>query len=321
MKISRSATTIGVACAAMASTAFTLNDVGIKFLSGDYPLHQIVFIRTLMALALTVGIIIPLEGGFHLLKTNHLKMHLFRGLSVVIANMVFFMGLAALPLSEATAIFFVSPLVITAFSVLFLAEKVGLRRWIAVFAGLVGALIIIRPGTDAFQAAAILPAIAAVAYASLHMMTRKIGRFEKASTMAFYTHLTFLIVSSFVGLVAGDGAFASTVHPSIDFLTRAWVMPSQRDLWVMLGVGVASGTGGYFITQAYRVCEAALIAPFEYLALVLAIIWGITIFGEIPDIWAWTGISLILGSGLFILWRESVLKKRVASERPMPRNR
>ena len=175
MNLTISATTIGVACAAVASTAFTLNDVGIKFLSGDYPLHQIVFIRTLMALALTVGIIIPLEGGFQLLKTKHLKMHMLRGLSVVIANMVFLMGLAALPLSEATAIFFVSPLVITAFSVLFLAEKVGPRRWVAVFAGLIGALVIIRPRTDAFQVAVILPAIAAVAYATLHMMTRKMG--------------------------------------------------------------------------------------------------------------------------------------------------
>ena len=321
MQLTRSATTIGVTCAALASTAFTLNDVGIKFLSGDYPLHQIVFVRTLVALSLTVGLIIPLEGGFSLLKTQHLKMHLLRGLSVVIANMVFFMGLAALPLSEATAIFFVSPLVITAFSVLFLAEKVGLRRWMAVFAGLIGALVIIRPGTDAFQIAAILPAIAAVAYASLHMMTRKIGRFDKASTMAFYTHMTFLVVSACVGLIAGDGAYATAIHPSIEFLTRPWVMPSERDLWVMLGVGLASGTGGYFITQAYRVCEAALIAPFEYLALVLAIFWGITIFAEVPDFWAWTGILLILGSGLFVLWRESVLKKRLALERPMPRNR
>ena len=90
MQLTRSATTIGVTCAALASTAFTLNDVGIKFLSGDYPLHQIVFVRTLVALTLTVGLIIPLEGGFTLLKTKHIKMHLLRGLSVVIANMVFF---------------------------------------------------------------------------------------------------------------------------------------------------------------------------------------------------------------------------------------
>ncbi|MEP1210046.1 MAG: DMT family transporter [Rhizobiaceae bacterium] len=308
----RSVATIGIACAMVASTAFTLNDVGIKFLSGDYPLHQIVFFRTLVALALTLGVIIPLEGGFQLVKTRHLKMHLFRGLSVVCANMVFFMGLAALPLSEATAIFFISPLVITAFSVIFLAERVGLRRWIAVIAGLVGALVIIRPGTEAFQLAALLPALAAVAYATLHMLTRKIGRLEKASTMALYTHLTFLLVSSCVGLVAGDGTYATSIHPSIDFLTRPWVMPPTRDIWIMAGIGMASGTGGYFITQAYRTCEAALIAPFEYLALVLAIFWGVIIFSEWPDTWAWTGISMILGAGLFVIWREAVLKKRLA---------
>lgn len=321
MTQTRSAATIGITCAMIASTAFTLNDVGIKFLSGDYALHQIVFARTIIALTLTLGIIIPLEGGFHLVKTRHIKMHVLRGLSVVCANMVFFMGLAALPLSEATAIFFISPLVITAFSVLFLSEKVGPRRWVAVTAGLAGALVIMRPGTEAFQLAALFPAMAAVAYATLHMLTRKIGRVEKASTMALYTHLTFLIVSSAIGLAAGDGSYATSIHPSIDFLTRPWVMPPTRDIWVMVGIGIASGTGGYFITQAYRSCEAALIAPFEYLALVLAIIWGVMFFSEWPDGFAWTGISMILGAGLFVIWREAVLKKRLASERPMPRNR
>ncbi len=321
MKQTRSAATIGITCAMIASVAFTSNDVGIKFLSGDYALHQIVFARTLIALALTLGVMIPLEGGFHLVKTKHIKMHVLRGLSVVCANMVFFMGLAALPLSEATAIFFISPLVITAFSVIFLAERVGLRRWMAVIAGLAGALVIMRPGTDAFQLAALFPAMAAVAYATLHMLTRKIGRIEKASTMALYTHLTFLLVSSCIGLVAGDGSFATGIHPSIDFLTRAWVMPPVRDIWIMVGIGVASGTGGYFITQAYRSCEAALIAPFEYLALVLAVFWGVAIFGEWPDLWSWTGILMILGAGLFVIWRETALNMRLASERPMPRNR
>ncbi|MGI9366344.1 MAG: DMT family transporter, partial [Rhizobiaceae bacterium] len=230
-------------------------------------------------------------------------------------------GLAALPLSEATAIFFISPLVITLFSVIFLQEQVRIQRWIAVVAGLVGAAIIMRPGTDAFQIAAILPALAAVAYATLHMLTRYMGRIEKASTMAFYTHVVFLVVSLTIGLVAGDGRFATSSHPSIEFLTRQWVMPPMQDLLVMGTVGLASAAGGYAITQAYRLCEAALIAPFEYFALVLALLWGITIFGEWPDIWAWTGISMILVSGLFVLWRERVLKKRLASERPMPRHR
>ncbi|MFD0915472.1 DMT family transporter [Pseudahrensia aquimaris] len=314
-------TTLGILCAMGASVAFTLNDVGIKFLAGDYALHQIVFFRTLSALTITMAIIIPLEGGFHLLKTKHPMLHIARGLAVVASNMVFFMGLAALPLAEATAIFFVSPLVITLFSVIFLKEKVGPYRWLAVVIGLVGAIVIMRPGTAAFQIAAIFPVLAAFGYATLHMLTRKLGATEKASTLAFYVQLIFLVVSGSIGIIAGDGKFASDIHPSVSFLSRAWVMPDQRDLMIMLAVGLCSASGGYLISQAYRLCAAATIAPFEYLALVLAIVWGIVFFVEWPDFVAWTGIALILSAGLCVLWRENVLKKRIASERPMPRVR
>lgn len=321
MTMFRSTATLGIFCATLASLAFTLNDVGVKLLSGDYALHQIILFRSVVALLLTLGLIIPLEGGLHLLKTQQIRLHLLRGLSVVFANMVFFMGLAALPLSEATAIFFVSPLVITIFSVIFLRERAGLFRWLAVLFGLAGVLVIMRPGTSAFQIAALLPVMAAIAYATLHMLTRTIGRTEKASTMAFYTHVVFVLVSAGIGAIAGGGALSTEVHPSLAFLSRPWVVPPVQDLWVMAAIGLSSAAGGYFISQAYRLCEAALIAPFEYLALILAVIWGITIFGEWPDMTAWLGIIMILGAGLTVIWRESVLQKRLALERPMPRYR
>lgn len=301
--------TIGVVCAVAASTAFTLNDVGIKFLSGDYALHQIVFFRSVIALVLTLAILVPLEGGIRILKTRQLSLHMYRGLAVVIANMSFFMGLAAMPLADATAVFFISPLVVTAFSVIFLSEKVGAWRWAAVFIGLLGAMVIMRPGTSAFQPAALFPVLAAFGYASLHMFTRKIGQTEKASTISFYTMLVFVVVSGLIGLIAGDGRFAGSTHPSIAFLTRAWILPSQGDAMVMIGIGVASTAGGYLISQAYRLCEAALMAPFEYVALILAIVWGVVIFGEWPHLVVWVGMGLILFSGLFIVWRESTLKR------------
>ena len=313
--------TIGIFCSVIASVAFTLNDMGIKLLSGDYPLHEVVLIRATVAISITLFVLIPIEGGYSLLKTKHPIMHMVRGACVVFANMTFFLGLAALPLSEATAIFFVSPLIITMFSVLFLSEKVGPRRWVAVFAGLAGAILMLRPGTSSFQLAALLPLCAAFGYAALHILTRKMGMGEKASTMAFYIQLIFIVVSSLIGLLLGHGSYAGSGDPSLEFLLRQWIVPTPGDFLIMAGVGVASAVGGYFISQAYRLCEAAVLAPFEYLALVLAIIWGITIFGEWPDFIAWTGIALILGGGLFVFWREAVLNKRVASERPMPRHR
>ena len=321
MSLSSSKPAIGILCAIIASVAFTLNDVGIKFLSGDYPLHEVVLIRAVIAISITLAILVPMEGGYSILKTKYPWMHLLRGFCVVFANMTFFLGLAAIPLSEATAIFFISPLIITVFSVIFLAEKVGPWRWMAVISGLVGAVIMLRPGTSSFQLAALLPLCAAFGYASLHILTRKMGTTEKASTMAFYIQFTFIIVSSAIGLAFGDGRYAGGADPSIEFALRAWVVPTMQDFLVMAGVGVSSAMGGYFISQAYRVCEAALIAPFEYVALVLAIIWGITIFNEWPDLIAWTGIGLILSAGLIVFWRESVLNKRIASERPMPRQR
>lgn len=312
---------LGILCAVTASTVFTLNDVGIKFLSGDYPLHEVVLIRAFVAITITLTIFMPLEGGWKHIRTSNLLLHLLRGCCVVMANMCFFLGLAVLPLGEATAIFFVSPLVITAFSVLFLGERVGWRRWLAVAAGLIGAVIMLRPGTEAFKLAALFPLAAAVGYAGLHTLTRKIGLRDKASTMAFYIQITFILVSSAIGLVTGDGRFAGGGNPSAEFLLRQWVLPPADDLLIMAGIGFCSATGGYLISQAYRLCESALIAPFEYLALVLAIIWGMTFFGEWPDVVAWTGIVFILGSGLFIFWREAVRKRAVAANRPLPRDR
>lgn len=312
---------LGITSAVLAAVAFSINDMGIKFLSGDYPLHQVVLIRATVAIFLTLILIVPLEGGYGNLRTKRLGLHLVRGLMVVFANLMFFLGLAAVPLAEATAIFFVSPLVITIFSVIFLGEKVGPLRWIAVAAGLAGALIILRPGTASFQPASLFPLAAAFGYAALHTLTRKIGATEKASTMAFYIQFTFIAVSFGVGLSVGDGRFSGTGDPSLDFLLREWVRPTARDLLIMAGIGFASACGGYLISQAYRQCEAALIAPFEYIALVLAIIWGISFFDEWPDAVSWMGMTFILASGLFVFWRESRRKRLIASRRPMPRQR
>jgi len=300
---------------------FSLNDVGIKLLSGDYPLHQMVLVRALVGILITLCILLPLEGGYRQLKTPFLKIHLLRGFSVVISNMLFFTGLATISLPEASAIFFIAPLFITAFSVIFLGESVGIRRWLAVGFGLAGAIVMLRPGTSAFTYAALFPLFAAIAYAILQILTRKIGMREKASVMAFYIQMMFIVVCTTFGLLFGDGRFANPSNPSIDFLFRAWVMPQPLDFAIMVGLGISSGIGGYLISQAYRICEAALIAPFEYLALLLAIIWGISLWGEWPDLVAWTGIAMIFSAGLFVFWREVVLDKKFVVVHPMPRNR
>jgi drug/metabolite transporter (DMT)-like permease len=316
-----SGTATGLLCAMGAWVAFSLNDVGIKFLSGDYALHQIVLVRSVVGLLITLCLIMPLEGGWSLIKTNHLGTHLFRGLLIVLANMTFFVGLAVLSLPEASAIFFIAPLFITALSVIFLGEAVGPRRWVAVLIGLAGVIVMLRPGTEAFTYAAFLPLAAALAYAGTQVLTRKIGLADKASTMSFYIQFIFVIVCVAFGVLFSDGRYANPNNAPLDFLFRAWQVPDTGDFLIMIGLGITSGFGGYLVSQAYRLCAAAIVAPFEYMALLLAIFWGVTLWGEWPDFVAWVGILLIFFSGLYVFWREVVLDRKFVIKHPMPRNR
>ncbi len=319
MSQAQTASMTGAIWAIAAVTCFSTNDVLIKFLSSGYALHQVVLIRSIFGIAFLLAILVPLSGGFATLRTRRLGMHLLRGLCVVFANICFFLGLAALPLAEAVAIFFVAPLIISVMSVVFLGETVGPRRWLAIALGLVGVAIVLRPGTEAFQPAALLPLAAAFGYASLHILTRRIGGTENATGMAFYIQLTFLATSAAIGLALGDGRFAGGGHPSLEFLFRGWIWPASFDLGIMGAAGLMTAIGGYAISQAYRQSEAAFVAPFEYAAMPMAVIGGLVVFGEWPDLWAWLGIALILASGLALIWREAALRRATPSRPPAHR--
>jgi len=313
---------MGIICVATAAAIFSISDMLLKTLTGDYPLHQVVLLRAIFAMMVTLGLFMPLEGGYRNLRSNRVPLHLVRGLCVVIANMSFFFGLASMPLADATAIFFCAPLLITALSVPLLGETVGLKRWIAVLVGFIGVVVVVRPGTDTFQVAAIGPLIAAVAYASMQILTRKLGATERASTLAFYIQITFIFTCIVIGLVAGDGRFAEGIdNPSLLFLLRAWNAPPLDDVFLMALIGLASAFGGYLISQGYRMTEATTAAPFEYVTLPLSVFWGIVVFGDWPDWVTIVGILLIAGAGFYSFSRETVRGQAIAAEHPMPRDR
>ena len=300
---------IGALWALFATVGFTTVDVIVKFLSSDYPHYQITFLRTFVAVGVLLLIIVPLSGGGYDFRTRRLGWQLLRGACVVLANLAFFLALAAMPLAEAVAIFFVSPFLIAIFSIVFLGETVGPRRWVAIAVGLLGVLIVLRPGTAAFQVAALLPILAAAGYGMLHIITRRIGDTESAATLTFYTTMVMLAVAGAAGLAFGDGRFDLFEHPSLAFLFRAWVWPVPYDAFLIVALGVAIAVSGFAISEAYRRSEAAFIAPFEYVALPLSVLWGILVFGEWPDVWALTGIALILSSGMVLIWREAVARR------------
>jgi len=308
----------GASCALVAALCFSFNDLVIKFVSGGYALHQVVFLRATVGLAFFLLVIMPFAGGMTVFRTRRPGMQAVRGICVVFANSFLFLGLAALPIADAVAIFFVSPLVVTLFSVVFLRESVGPRRWGAVVMGFIGVLLIVKPGTSAFQMASVFPILAATLYALMNIIARRIGGTESAPTMTFYSLLAFLVVSTTIGLVIGDGRYSGTVHADLEFFVRAWAPVERADIWLFALLGTSGVLGVVLISQAYRLSEAAFAAPFEYVALPMAILWGVTVFGTWPDRIGWLGIALILGSGLYLVWRES-RKGRAAGRGPASR--
>ncbi len=295
----------GILLVMLGAAALSTQDVAIKWLSSSYPLHEIILARAGIAMLLTL-IVVHFEGGLKILVTRGYGPLIARGLLLIVANMSYFLALATMQLAEALAIFFIGPLFITVLSVPFLGEKVGPVRWCAVLMGLAGVVIMLRPGDGIIQVVALLPVLAAFCYASMQIITRRIGVIHKASVLAFYIHFTFVIASLAIGLAIGDGRFAGTGNTSLEFLFRAWVLPGPKDALLMLACGTLAAIGGYAISQAYRLAEATAVAPFEYSALPLAIVWGAVIWGDFPDVVSLAGILLIVGGGLFVLYRESI---------------
>jgi S-adenosylmethionine uptake transporter len=306
---------LGVLC-------ISVNDMLVKHLSGGYPLHQTVFIRSLVAISASLAIL-QFEGGFAALRTDRPGLHLLRGVLIVFANMAFFSALATLPLADATALFFVAPLFITILAIPLLGETVGARRLGAVAVGFLGVVVMTRPGAEGLafdRALLLLPVLAALAYAGMQILTRRLGVASPASAMAIYIQGTFIAVSLLFWAIAGDGRFAEGLeNESARFLLRAWVWPEAAD-WPLFGLlGVMSAVIGYSLSQAYRSAEAAVVAPFEYTALPLSIFWGWAVFGELPDLWGLAGIGLIGGAGVYVFLRERRRKRPLASARPTRR--
>lgn len=294
----------GIAAAMGGSAVFSLNDLCIKQLSGEYALHQVILVRAFVGLAFILGFAV-LSGQRQVWRTKRPGMHAMRASIVMISNATYFLGLAALPIADAAAIGFVAPLLLTLLSVIVLRERVGWHRWAAVVVGLVGVVVMLRPEGQ-FRWAAILVLISALCYAIAQTMTRMFRETESSVTINFYTQVAFIVVSSTMGIFVGDGHLAGSSDASLAFLLRPWVVPPMADWIFFVGTGVSVAIGGLLMNQAYRMNEAALVAPFEYTSMPLAVVWGLLVFGTFPDLQGWIGIALIIGAGLYTLWRETV---------------
>lgn len=304
--------TQGIFCLLGAVALLTVSDSIIKWLSPRLALHEIMLFRSLFAMIM-VSLIIKLEGGLTILKTRRPGLHLLRGSMLVLANMFFFLGLASMPFAETVALFFTAPLFICLLSQPVLGERVDLSRWLVILLGLAGVIIMLRPGAEVFRLTSLLPIFAALSYAGMQMMTRKLGMQDKAGTLTFYIQIAFIIISTAIGLSIGDGRFNTGDNQTLDFLLRAWIWPDTADLKLLALCGLMVSIGGYLLSQAYRMGQAAVVAPFEYSSMPFALLVGYYLWGDWPDLVSFAGSGLIIFSGLIIVY----LENRASRKKPI----
>jgi drug/metabolite transporter (DMT)-like permease len=259
-------------------------DLCAKWLLADYSLQQFVFLRSIFGVMFFL-LSAHWYGGYEALLTKRWKWHLLRTILATGAMFGFFYGLSRMPLVNALTIAFTAPLMVTALSVPFLGEHVGWRRWIAVVAGFVGVLVVLRPGEGMFTPAAIGIIIAAFCYSGLALTARKLAATESSFSLSIYVVTGPLLISA-------------------SMLPGNYTAPTTNGWLLFLLAGLCSALAWVGIIGGYRRAPPSLLAPFEYTALIGAAAAGYWIWDEVPDKWVIAGGLIIIASGLFIVYRE-----------------
>lgn len=299
MTISRTA--LGILSLTFGIAIFSVQDLILKLISGDYPLHQAMVLRSITAVPFLLMLTLWLDGTLDTLFTPTWPTMLARGLLNFSAYTAYYVALAALPMATTVALYFAAPLIITVLSVFLLRERVSTGRWGAVLVGFGGVLIMVRPGGDLFDWAALLPVFCGAAYALSMILARIMGARETAAAMAFWGNIAFLGCGLALSLVFGAGGYGESGHASLRFLMRGWALPSLWDGFLMCACGAIAAIGLTALTQAYRIAQSSQVAPFEYTFAFWGVLWGWVFWGELPDLWGWTGMAIIILSGLYIL--------------------
>ena len=274
----------GILSMLLAVALFAGMDAVIKHLSPTFPVMQIVFFRSLFAF-LPIGLLLWREGGLAALRTNRPFEHAKRSIFGVMSLVCFVYAFGRMPLAEVVAIGFSAPLFITALSVPLLGEAVGWRRWSAVLVGFAGVLVMVRPGAGVFAPAALVALAAALFYAFAMIFIRSLGRSEGTGCIAFYFMLACLVVGAV-------------------FMPFQWVTPRAADWPALAALGLLGGFAQLFITAAFRLAPAALVAPFDYSSMIHVTILGYVFWGEVPDAPLFVGAAIVVASGIYILHRE-----------------
>jgi drug/metabolite transporter (DMT)-like permease len=275
----------GIGLVSLTYLLFSLLDGSAKWLVGSMPVIMVVWLRFAVHVVIAGGVLFPIRG-LSLIRTRHLRWHLLRGLMFMAMTGINFWALQYLQLTITSSIFFTVPLIIAVLGAPLLGEKLDAGRWIAIIAGFVGVLVIVRPGSADFHPAMLASLLNAVMYAVFMMMTRRLAAYDSPETIQYLP-----AVVAAIGLAP--------------FAIAAWEMPDTALEWtVACLMGVLGATGHYLLALAHRYAPSTVIAPFLYQQVFYMALFGYVVFGDVPDPAVWIGATVVISSGLYLFHRE-----------------
>ena len=269
-----------------ATVLFAASSAVSKLLVVDYPVGEVLFSRCAVGFVCVAAFILP-STGFAVFRTAKLPSHVVRSVSQCASQTFILLAFSLMPLASAVAINFSSPLFTTLVAILLLNEKVGFARWFALIVGFLGVLIVTNPGADTFQIGALFALANAMIYGSVTAAVRGMTATESAETLLMYQ---LLLITTFFSLMLPFG----------------FTIPTAWDAGWMLFNGLTNAIGQYWWTRALHLAPASAVTPFFYLSLIWAALLGYIVWGDLPTVGLLVGSAVVVGSGLFLLWRESV---------------
>ncbi len=274
--------------------AFSVMDLIVKW-SENYPVGEVLFFRGFCGM-IPIFFLIPTERYFNFYKTNRPFLHFKRCMSGLVAIVAIFIALRKLPLATVVSITFAAPIFTTIMSILFLSEKVGLYRWLAVLVGFIGILIISEPGFSSLNFYYIYPIIFCLGLSYVAIAIKQLSSTEPVWLIGLYFSFSIMIMSFFT-------------------LSQGWIIPNLKDLFLLCMVGILGGLANLWLTQSYKFAEVSLVTPLKYLALIFAIFFGYMFWDEMPTTKTLLGAALVIISSIIIFRREIYLKKPVSIPR------
>jgi len=276
---------IGIGLVSLCYLLFSLLDGSAKWLVGSLPVIMVVWLRFAIHAVVAGAVLFPIKG-YALIRTNHLRWHLLRALMFMAMTGINFWALQYLQLTVTSSIFFTVPLIIALLGAPLLGEKLDRGRWIAIVAGFIGVVVIVRPGSADFHPAMLASLGNAVMYALFMLMTRRLAAYDSPETIQYLPA---------VGAALGLAPFA----------IAAWQTPGSALEWtVACLMGVLGGFGHYLLALAHRYAPSTVIAPFLYQQVVYMALFGYLVFGDVPAAPVWIGAAIVISSGLYLFWRE-----------------